>query len=130
MSSESRKSSRGESAAPPEMSLYHGSGWNVAAACIEPLHNLMVAASEVVLTIDLPYVNQKQVKLRCPANDVVEVYAETTKKITFKDLGVKHRHGEFTCYHARISIPVPVDENRINTHFKHGVLEVHLPRLN
>ena len=118
-----------ESVAFPETSLYHSSGWNVAAACIEPLHNIMVAATEVVLTIDLPYVDQKQVKLRCPANDILEVYADTTRKITFRELGAKHRHGEFTCYHARIRIPVPVDESRINKHFKRGVLEVHLPRL-
>jgi HSP20 family molecular chaperone IbpA len=88
----------------------------------------MVAPAEVILTIDLPYVNQKEVRLRCPAEDVFEIYAETNRKITFKELGAKHRHGEFTCYHARIRIPVPVDESRISTHFKRGVLEVHLPR--
>lgn len=129
MNSESKKTTREESQTAPEMSLYHNSGWNVAAACIEPLHNLTVAAAEVILTIDLPYVNQKEVKLTCPANDVVEIYAVTNRKITFKDLGVKHRHGEFTCYHARIRIPVPIDENGIKMHFKRGVLEVHLPRL-
>lgn len=129
MNSESKKTTREESQTAPEMSLYHNSGWNVAAASIEPLHNLTVAAAEVILTIDLPYVNQKEVKLSFPANDVVEIYAVTNRKITFKDLGVKHRHGEFTCYHARIRIPVPIDENRIKMHFKSGVLEVHLSRL-
>lgn len=128
MSSESSKR-RDEFTGQPEMTLPHSSGWNVAAACIEPLYNLFVAATEVVLTVDLPYVNQKQVKLRCPSNDVLEIYAETTKKITFKDLGVRHRHGEFNCYHARIRIPVPVDEVGVNTKFKRGVLEVHIPRL-
>jgi HSP20 family molecular chaperone IbpA len=112
-----------------DIPIEHGSGWNVAGACIEPLHNLTVAANEIVLTIDLPYVNQQRVKLRCPSNDVLEIYGETTRKITFKDLGAKHRHGEFTCYHARIRMPVPVDESRISTRFKRGVLEVHLPRL-
>jgi HSP20 family molecular chaperone IbpA len=111
------------------MSASHVSGWNVAAACIEPLYNLMVGPTEVVLTIDLPYVNQRQVKLACPANDVLELYAETNRKITFGDLGIKHRHGEFTCYHARIRTPVPIDETKIKTHFKRGVLEIHLPRL-
>jgi HSP20 family molecular chaperone IbpA len=111
------------------MSVSHTSGWNVAAACIVPLHDVFVAADEVVVTVDLPYVDQKRVKLQCPANDVVEIYAETTRKITFKDLGIKHRHGEFTCYHTRIRIPVPVDESKISSKFKRGVLEVHLPRL-
>jgi len=112
-----------------ESPVLHTSGWNVVGACIEPLHNLTMVASEIVLTIDLPYVNQKQVRLSCPSDDVLEVYAETARKITFKDLGIKHRHGEFTCYHARIRIPVPFDENRIKSRFKRGVLEVHLPRL-
>jgi HSP20 family molecular chaperone IbpA len=128
MSSESR-SSRDELPLQPESHTLHSSGWNVATACIEPLYNLFVGATEVVITVDLPYVNQTQVKLQCPSNDLVEIYAQTSRKITFKDLGVKHRHGEFTCYHARIRIPVPVDESRINSKFKHGILEVHLPRL-
>lgn len=129
MSSESRKGSREETMATSEMSISQGSGWNVALACIEPLYNLMVGVTEVTLTIDLPYVNQKQVRLGCPANDVLEIYAETSRKITFKDLGIKHRHGEFTCYRARIRTPVPIDETGIKTNFKRGVLEVHLPRL-
>lgn len=119
MSSESRN----------DPSSFHASGWNVAAACIHPLHDLIVAPMEVVLTVDLPYVDQKQVKLRFPSNDSVEVYAETSRKITFRDLGAKHRHGEFTCYRAMISIPVPVDEKRVSMKFKGGILEVHLPRL-
>jgi HSP20 family molecular chaperone IbpA len=107
----------------------HGSGWNAAAACIQPLYDLFMAANEVVLTVDLPYVNQKQVRLHCPTDDSVEIYAETTRKITFQDLGAKHRRGEFTCYRARIRMPVPVDEKKISMNFKRGVLEVHIPRL-
>jgi HSP20 family molecular chaperone IbpA len=109
--------------APPQ-----GSGWNVAAACIQPLYNLFVAAREVVLTVDLPYVEQKAVKLRCPTKDSIEVFAETNRKITFKDLGIKHRRGEFTCYHAIIRMPVPVDETKAAKKFKRGLLEVHIPR--
>jgi len=112
-----------------EFSLTHESGWNVAAACIEPLYNLFVAANEVVLTIDLPYVNPKRIKLHCPSMDMIEILAETLRKITFKELGVKHRHGEFTCYHARIRVPVQVNEKKIVSKLKRGVLEVRVPRL-
>jgi HSP20 family molecular chaperone IbpA len=129
MSSDSRRGGREETMTPSEISTIHASGWNIATACIEPLYNLMVGATEVILTIDLPYVNQKQVKLGCPADDVLEIDAETSRKITFKELGIKHRHGEFTCYHARIRTPFPIDETKIKTKFKRGVLEVHLPRL-
>ncbi len=112
-----------------EFSPAHRSGWNAAAACIQPLYDLFVAVTEVVLTVDLPFVDQKQVKLRCPTDDSVEIRAETNRKITFRDLGAKHRHGEFTCYRALIRIPVPVDEKRMSKEFKRGILEVHIPRL-
>jgi HSP20 family molecular chaperone IbpA len=107
----------------------YGSSWNPAAACIQPLYDLFVAATEVVLTVDLPYVNQEHVKLTCPTDDSLEVYAETTRKITFRELGAKHRRGEFTCYRAMVRMPVPVDEKRISRSFKRGVLEIHIPRL-
>ena len=104
-------------------------GWNVTAACIEPLHNVTVGVAEVMVTVDLPYVNSREVKISFPAKDVLEVYAETSRKITFKALGAKHRHGEFTCYHARIRIPVQFDEKKARWQFKRGVLELHVPRL-
>ena len=129
MSSKSRRSVHDHPVGESELASLQSSGWNVAAACIEPLYNVLVSASEVVLTVDLPYVDHNLVKLTCPANDIVEIYAETNRKITFKDLGLKHRHGEFTCYHARIRIPVPVDENSVSAQFKRGVLEIHIPRL-
>lgn len=105
------------------------SGWNVAAACIQPLYNLSVTPREVVLTVDLPYVEQKRVQVKCPDKDSIEVYAETTRKITFRDLGIKHRHGEFTCYHALIHMPVPVDESKATKRIKRGLLEVRIPRI-
>jgi HSP20 family molecular chaperone IbpA len=88
-----------------------------------------VTGKEVVLTVDLPYVNMTRVHLTCPTEDSIEVSAETNRKITFKDLGIKHRHGEFTSYHAIIRMPVPVIEKKITKKFKRGVLEVHIPRL-
>ena len=106
----------------------HGSGWNAATSTIQPLYNLFVAADEVVLTVDLPYANQKSVKLKLPTKDSIEVFAATTKRITFHDLGARHRHGEFTSYHTIIRMPVPVNEKRATRKFKKGLLEVHLPR--
>ena len=87
-----------------------------------------MAAKEVVLTVDLPYVEQRAVTIKCPTIDSLEIYAETNRKITFKDLGIKHRHGEFTCYHAIIQMPVPVDESKAIRKFKRGLLEVRIPR--
>ena len=89
---------------------------------------MFMTANEVVVTIDLPFVAAKKIRLRHLSSDAIEVYAETSKKISFKDLGMKHRHGEFTCYHARIKVPAPI-KRKMTSKLKRGVLEVHIERL-
>jgi HSP20 family molecular chaperone IbpA len=113
---------------PVSSSAAHTSGWNVAATSIEPLHNLIMTANEIVLTVDLPFVKSKSIRLRYRSAEEIEIYAETSRKISFKDLGAKHRHGEFTCYHARIKIPAPI-KRKMTSKLKRGVLEVHIDRL-
>jgi HSP20 family molecular chaperone IbpA len=103
--------------------------WNEAAQTIEPLYNMAVGSSEVIVTVDLPYVNPEEVTLKVPADDTVEIYANTKRQITFADMGVRHRGGQFKGYHARINMPVPVLESGMTSKFKRGVLEIRLPRL-
>ena len=105
------------------------SGWNEMACSIEPLSNVLVGANEVIVTVDLPYVNSETVKLKLVADDTLEVSAKTSRKICFSDLGVKHRHGEFSCYHCVIHVPVPVDERAMISKFKRGILEIRVPRI-
>ena len=103
--------------------------WNEAAQSIEPLYNISVGSNEVIVTVDLPYVNREEVTLKLPADDVVEVSANTKRRITFVDMGVRHRGGQFKSYHALIHMPVPVVESGMTSKFKRGVLEIRLPRL-
>jgi len=105
------------------------SGWNEAAQCIEPLYNIAVGSSEVILTVDLPYVDPQQVTIKVPANDTIEINANTKRQITFTDMGVRHRGGQFKCYRARIHMPVAVLESGMTSKFKRGILQVRLPRL-
>ena len=83
----------------------------------------------MIVTVDMPFVNAKKVKLGYSEDNVLEVYAETSRTITFKALGAKHRHGEFKSYHARIRLPVRINDKKITSRFKRGVLELHLPRV-
>jgi HSP20 family molecular chaperone IbpA len=105
------------------------SSWNEATQAIEPLYYITVGSSEIIVTVDLPYVNPEDVTLTLPAEDTVEVYANTKRRITFADLGVRHRGGQFKCYHVRIHVPVSVVELGMTSRFKRGVLEIHLRRL-
>lgn len=104
------------------------SGWNEASSTIEPLSDIILGAREVVVTMDLPYVDPNAVKVDVIADDTIEVQANTKHKICLKDLGVKHRGTEFTLYHTVIHMPVPVDEKGMTHKLKRGILEIHLPR--
>jgi len=80
------------------------------------------------LTVDLPYVDAGQVTIKVPSNDTIELQANTKRKITFADMGVRHRGGQFRSYRARIHMPVPVVESGMTSKLKRGVLQVNLPR--
>jgi HSP20 family molecular chaperone IbpA len=105
------------------------STWNEAAQCIEPLYNITVSSNEVIVTVDLPYVNPEEINLKLPADDTVEIDANTKRRITFADMGVRHRGGQFKSYHAVVHMPVPVVESGMTSRFKRGVLEIRMPRL-
>jgi len=104
------------------------SGWNETCSTIEPLSDIILGASEVVVTMDLEYVDPYAVQVSVKADDIIEVQAKTKHKIRMHDLGVKHRKSEFSLYHTVLHMPVPVNEEGITYKLKRGILEIHLPR--
>jgi len=106
-----------------------GSGWDEVTSSIEPLSNVTVGVEEITITLDVPFVDQKQVRVQIHGKDVLEVYAKTKRTVRFDDLGIKHRSGEFTCYRALVNLPGPVDGARATHRLKRGILEIRLPKL-
>lgn len=104
------------------------SGWDEFSSCIEPLSNVFVGTSDVIVTIDMPYVDRESVRIEI-RDDVVEVFAKTERPICLDEMGLRHRMGRFNSYHAVLRIPVPVDKDRMETRLKRGILEIRLPRL-
>jgi len=104
------------------------SGWNEACSTIEPLSDIILGASEVVVTMDLPYVDPNAVQVNVTADDTIEVQAKTKHKIRLHEMGVKHRKSEFNLYHTVLHMPVPVNEEGMTHKLKRGILEIHIPR--
>lgn len=105
------------------------SGWDEVACSIEPLTNITVGVEEITVTVDLPLVDQDQIRIQVHGEDTVEIYAKTKRTVRFEDLGIKHRRGEFTCYHVVMNLPESVDGARAIHQMKCGVLEIRLPKL-
>jgi HSP20 family molecular chaperone IbpA len=102
--------------------------WNLKNCTIEPLREIMVAPTEVTVTVDLPYTDGKSVKVKPVSHTSLEVSAKMNRKIRLDDLGVSHCKGEFERFHCHVRIPVPVNMNGMSTRFKKGMLEIHIPR--
>ncbi len=106
----------------------HKPSWDLELCCIESLCNLAVKTDEVLITADLPYANPDKIKISPIARRTIEIKAEMKRKVGFEEFGITHRQGEFKFFRCQMKIPVPVDLTQLKTEFKHGILEVHLPR--
>jgi HSP20 family molecular chaperone IbpA len=102
--------------------------WNRRACTIEPLRNIMVTPTEVIVTVDLPYAEENTIQVKPIGGDTIEILAKMKRKIRFDDFGITHYKGEFETLHCQTSIPVSVYMNKMEVRFKKGILEIHLPR--
>ena len=102
--------------------------WDIESCCLEPLCNVFVSADEVVVTADLPNIDPKTINVEAVNANMVEIKASMKRKIRFHDFGITHREGEFSSFRCNVRIPVPADMKKMETKFKRGILEVHIPR--
>jgi len=102
--------------------------WNCRSCTMEPLRDIMVTPTEVILTVDLPYTEENTIQVKPLDKNIIEISAKMRRKIRFDDFGITHYKGEFQTLHSRTRIPVSVHMEKMEIRFKKGILEVHLPR--
>ncbi|MCD6445415.1 Hsp20/alpha crystallin family protein [Candidatus Bathyarchaeota archaeon] len=102
--------------------------WNCKTCTIEPLSDVMVTPDSVIVTVDLPYAEENTVSVKPLDKETIEIIAKMKRKVRFEDLGITHYKGEFQTFHSSVHIPVPVYMDKMEIHFKRGILEIRLPR--
>ena len=102
--------------------------WNHRACTMEPLRDIMVTPTEVIVTVDLPFAEENTIMVKSIGRDTIEILAKMKRKIRLNDFGITHYKGEFQTLHCRTRIPVPVYTDKMEVHFKKGILEIHLSR--
>ena len=108
--------------------VFEKPSWDLETRSLEPLFNISVTPDEVVVTADMPYVDPETVEIEKLDEDLIEVSAKMRVKVTFRDLGVRHREGEFSCFRCRVPLPVPVEVGKAKIRVRRGILEIRLPR--
>jgi HSP20 family molecular chaperone IbpA len=102
--------------------------WNLKTRTIEPLRDIMITPTEVMMTVDLPYTKEDTIQVKTLNKNVIQISATMKRKISLNDLGITHHKGEFQTFQCQIRIPVPVYMDKMEVRFKKGILEIHLPR--
>jgi len=102
--------------------------WDQRACTMEPLRDVMVTPTEVIVTVDLPYAEENTIQVKPISKDTVEILAKLKRKVRFDDFGITQYKGEFHTFRCETRIPVPVYTEKMEIRFRKGILEIHLPR--
>ena len=111
-----------------ESAFPEGPSWNCDTCCLHALCNVFITAREVIITADLPNIEPESVQVEVLDENLVEITAGMRKKVRFSDLGIYHRHGEFSSLRCQVRIPITVDTTQMEISFQRGILEVRFPR--
>jgi len=101
--------------------------WNLKDCTMEPLREINMTATEVIVTVDMPLTEESAVQVR-PTGNSLEISAKMRRKLHLHELGISYRRGEIQEFHCHIRIPVPVNMDKMSKKYKKGMLEVHIPR--
>ncbi|MDG7039852.1 MAG: Hsp20/alpha crystallin family protein [Nitrososphaerota archaeon] len=92
--------------------------------CIEPLSDIREDSKSFILTIDLPFVNNKNDISIDLYGDIIEVTAKTIKNIRWERLGGHRSTIEYHEYRKRIKLPRVFTEDSVTASFRNGVLKI------
>ena len=102
--------------------------WDLKTCAIEPLREITVTPTQVIVTVDLPYAMKETVLVKAVDANSLEIFAEMKRKIRLNELGVTYKKGVIQRFHGWIRIPVTVSMDKMKIQHKKGILEIKLPR--
>jgi len=108
--------------------LFERPSWNLKAGTMEPLKDMKVTSTEVLVTVDLPLTVESSLQVKPLDVDTLEISAKMRRTVNFREFGATHHKGEFQRFDCYIQVPVPVIMDDMKIKFKKGLLELHIPR--
>jgi HSP20 family protein len=101
--------------------------WDLVDGSLEPLGEVRELEKAVQVTVDLPLVRKKDIKVKL-VGDILEIDAELNRSITFKRWGTVQKKCEFKSFHKSFLLPIKVTTAGAKATFRKGVLVVELPK--
>lgn len=96
--------------------------------CLEPLAEIEEDEDEIVVTIDLPYVEKENITINA-TEDGLEINARMNHIIEWRYWGVAQREITFKSFKKYVTLPSKVRPEGANSSFKNGILRITLPKV-
>lgn len=102
--------------------------WDADTCCLEPLVHVESTPESIIVTADLPYVeNKNDIKINA-TEDTLELTADMKKEVRFERWGTVQRETAFRRYRKLIKLPEKVVPHEAKATFKNGILQIVLPK--
>ncbi len=101
--------------------------WDLIDGSLEPLGDVREFEKMVRVTVDLPLVQKKDIKVRL-AGDTLAIDAQLSRCVTFNRWGTVQKKCEFRSFHKSFGLPTRVTTTGARATFRKGVLVVELPK--
>lgn len=92
-----------------------------------PLSDIMETKDEVVITTELPGIDEKDVHVDLE-NGVLTIAGERQAETKTEDKGYRRVERSYGKFFRSFTLPTNVDPEKINAKFDKGLLEVHVPK--
>ncbi|RLG52223.1 MAG: Hsp20/alpha crystallin family protein [Thermoproteota archaeon] len=94
----------------------------------QPLADVYETDRDIVVVVEVPGVDKKDVKINATEN-AVEIRAESAREEEERGATWHRRERRYIGFYRRISLPAKVDPRRAKARFRNGVLEIRLPKV-
>ncbi len=95
---------------------------------VEPLSEIYETSDSYIITIDLPFVKDKeQIELYVKENEI-EIIAMMNRKVYWASFEGFGKKVEVSKYRKKITLPFTIDPNSVKATFKNGILMVEIPK--
>ncbi|MCS7098179.1 MAG: Hsp20/alpha crystallin family protein [Candidatus Methanomethyliaceae archaeon] len=102
--------------------------WDYESGCIEPLTEVYEDEDEIIIRVDMPFVEDKSdIKINV-SEQSVSIEARVRRVIHYEKWGTFQREIKFFKYTKRMNLPSRVDPEAAKARFKSGILEIKLPK--
>ncbi len=102
--------------------------WNAEKCCLTPLIEVQNLSDEIILMIDLPYVEKKGDIELDATEKTVEIKAKLKRPYRFEGWGTVQKEIDFRTYRRKIKLPEEIIPEKAQATFKNGILKVKLPK--